>query len=137
MNHRLLYVDTTPLYALVEARDQAHRQAFEALKRATAAGLTILCPYPVALELHRLLISRKPSQPERSHRSVAAVLSRYPAVMPQDVDKQAALAILGRYPDQKITLTDATIAAMASREGAAVLTFDRHHFGLMGVDVYG
>jgi len=57
--------------------------------------------------------------------------------MPQDVDKQAALAILGRYPDQKITLTDATIAAMASREGAAVLTFDRHHFGLMGVDVYG
>jgi hypothetical protein len=27
--------------------------------------------------------------------------------------------------------------AMASREGAAVLTFDRHHFGLMGADVYG
>jgi predicted nucleic acid-binding protein len=57
--------------------------------------------------------------------------------MPQDADKQAALATLERYPDQKITLADATIAAMASREGAAVLTFDRHHFLLMGVDVYG
>jgi predicted nucleic acid-binding protein len=63
--------------------------------------------------------------------------------MPQDADKQAALATLERYPDQKITLADATIAAMASREGAAVLTFDRHHkaspdhLGLMGVDVYG
>jgi predicted nucleic acid-binding protein len=136
VNYRRLYLDTAPLYALLESRDQAHNQAFEAFKQATEAGLAILCPYPAALELHRLLVSRKPSLPERAHRSLAAVLSRYSAVMPQEADLQAAIATLRRYPDQKITLADATIAAMASREGAAVLTFDRRHFRLMGVVVY-
>jgi predicted nucleic acid-binding protein len=82
---------------------------------------------------------RKPSRTDASRKALTAlafVAERFPTVYPVEADRQVAIATLGRYLDQKLTLTDATIAAMASREGAAVLTFDRHHFGLMGVEVF-
>jgi predicted nucleic acid-binding protein len=131
-----VYLDTAPLYALLEARDQAHEHAKAIFRKATEAGATLLCPYPAALELHRLLITRKPAQPERAHRTIKAVLSSYSTAMPSEEDEQAALTLLECYPDQKISLTDATIASMVKRTNAKVLTFDCRHFGLLGVEIY-
>lgn len=47
----------------------------------------------------------------------------------------AALALLERFADQKLTLADATIASMAARAGARVMTFDTRHFALMGASI--
>ena len=136
----LVYLDTGPLKGLLDPNDQEHKRAvriFEQLERDRAG---VRCPYPAMLELHRLLMYRKPPRSDVVRQSLQAlefVTERFPAVHAIEADRQKAFATLGRYPDQKITLADATIAAMASREGASVLTFDRHHFGLMGADVYG
>lgn len=135
----IVYLDTGPLKGLLDPNDQEHSHAIEAFERLEQARATVCCPYPALLELHRLLMYRKPSRTDASRKALTAlafVAERFPTVYPVEADRQVAIATLGRYLDQKLTLTDATIAAMASREGAAVLTFDRHHFGLMGVEVF-
>lgn len=129
-----VFLDTTPTYALLDARDQAHKRALTIFER--AAKDTLLVPLPTALELHGLLMKRKPSDPEAAHTSIRGVLSAYPLVFPTRDDTDAAADLLARYSDQRLTLTDALIASMAAREGAQVLTFDDRHFSLMGVDVY-
>lgn len=136
----LVYLDTGPLKGLLDPNDQEHHRAVAAFERLEADRVSIHCPYPAMLELHRLLMYRKPPRSDVVRQSLQAlefVTERFPAVHAIEADRQKAFATLERYPDQKITLADATIAAMASREGAAVLTFDQHHFGLMGVPVYG
>lgn len=130
-----VYFDTGPLYALVERHDQWHGRTLDLLGRLHEARAELVCPYPTALELHGLLLKRKPSAPEAAHRTVRRVVERYPTVQPGDEDKRTALATLQRYADQRISLTDATIASMAGRASAQVLTFDGRHFLLMGADV--
>ncbi len=44
--------------------------------------------------------------------------------------------LLERFSDQKITLADATIASMAARAKARVITLDERHFTLMEADVF-
>jgi predicted nucleic acid-binding protein len=58
------------------------------------------------------------------------------ALYPGEADAEHARASLRRFSDQRISLTDATIAALAVREGAQVATFDLRHFTLMGAAVY-
>jgi predicted nucleic acid-binding protein len=130
-----VFLDTTPTYALLDARDQAHKRALAIFGQ--AAKDTLLTPLPTALELHGLLIKRKPSDPEAAHESVRSILRAYPLVFPTRDDTDAAADLLARYSDQRLTLTDALIASMAAREGARVLTFDDRHFSLMGSYLYG
>lgn len=130
-----VFLDTTPTYALLDARDQAHERALTIFGR--AAKDTLLVPLPTALELHGLLIKRKPNNSEAAHEAVRGVLGAYAMVFPIKADMDAAAGLLARYSDQRLTLTDALIASMAAREGARVLTFDNRHFSLMGAELYG
>ena len=132
---RRVCLDTGPLYALLDARDQAHQRALALFSDVTQQGWQLVCPVPAALELHRLLLSRKPAQPERAHQALAAVMERYPFTLPNEQDSQTAVATLRRYSDQKITFADALIASMAQRIKAFVMTFDQRHFSLLGVDI--
>ena len=139
MSPPLVYLDTGPLKGLLDPHDQAHARSRELFKRATNNHARILTPYPALLELHRLLMYRKPPRSDAAKLATTAlrrVMETYPVVYPAQEDTEAALALLARYDDQKITLADATIASMAARAGAAVMTLDTHHFGLMGVEVY-
>lgn len=129
-----VFLDTTPLYALLDARDQAHERALMVFGR--AVNDTLVCPLPTALELHGLLVKRKPSDPGAAHGATRGVLKAYPLVFPTRDDTDAAAGLLARYSDQRLTLTDALIASMAAREGVRVLTFDERHFSLMGVEPY-
>ena len=45
------------------------------------------------------------------------------------------MAIVRNFPDQRITLIDATLAALPSRLGLEVWTYD-HHFDLMRVPAW-
>lgn len=129
-----IFLDTAPLYALLDARDQAHERALAVFGQ--AANDTLVCPLPTALELHGLLVKRKPSDPGAAHEAARDVLRAYPLVFPTRDDTDAAADLLARYSDQRLTLTDALVASMAAREGVRVLTFDERHFSLMRAQPY-
>lgn len=133
---RRVFIDTTPLYAFLTPRDQAHQRARAAFRQLGIDRLEPVLPYPALLELHRLLVTRKPTATERAHGLLEEVLEMFPYELPTRDDVAEARATLQRYRDQRITAADATIAAMARREGASILTFDERHFSLMGADVY-
>ncbi len=138
MTSRQILIDTGPLKGLLDAHDQEHEAAKLLFQRAEDAGLTPVCPHPVLLELHRLLMYRKPARSNavtRAHNALEAVCHAYATSYPDELDLKAALSLLKRFTDQRITLTDATIASMATRATAPVMTFDLHHFSMMGSEV--
>lgn len=131
-------MDTGPLYGLLDDKDGKHTPAVAALEELEAANAEIVCAYPAALEAHRLMVNRKRVTVEHAHALIADALDIFAPVMPTREDADEALDSLKRYSDQKITLADATIAAMARRERRLVLTFDekQRHFQLMGATLY-
>lgn len=98
----------------------------------------ITCAYPAALEAHRLILTRERVTVNHAHALIREVLEAFAPVMPTREDADAAQESLRRFSDQKITLTDATIAAMARRERRQVFTHDerQRHFQLMGAQVF-
>ena len=130
-------MDTGPLYAILDNRDQWHAQAVSSFEKIEREGLEIVLPYPAALELHRLAITRKRLSVQTVHQSVEGFLDAFIVTLPTEEDVEGARDILKRYDDQKISLTDATIASMAKREEARILTLDKEHFfGLMEAELY-
>ena len=63
-------MDTGPLYAILDKRDQWHAQAVSFFEKIEREGLEIVLPYPAALELHRLAITRKRLSVQTVHQSV-------------------------------------------------------------------
>ncbi len=133
-----MLLDTGPLYALLDSRDGKHGAAVTILKELEGANAEVSCAYPAALETHRLMLNRERVTVDYAHALIADALEVFPPVLatPEDVDE--ALESLTRYRDQKITLADATIAAMSRRERQLVVTFDerQRHFQLMGAALY-
>lgn len=134
---RGVLLDTGPIYGLLEARDQYHAQALELFNRLEADGTPVAFAYPALSEAHRLLLTRAGSDVGRAHERVTELFDFVTVRYPVEADGKKARSTLGRFNDQRVTLTDATIAAMGVRLGLQVVTFDRRHFGLMGADVYG
>lgn len=132
-------MDTGPLFALLYSRDGKHGAAVAILEELEEADAEISCAYPAALETHRLMLMRDSVTVAHAHALIADALEIFPPTMPTREDMDAALESLRRYSDQKITLTDATIAAMARREGRLVFTFNerKRHFQLMRASVLG
>lgn len=128
-------LDTTPLYGVLTPGDQHEVRAKEAFS-SLPADADVRVPVQVLLELHALIVHRKPRDPSYAYRAVRAIADAYPVRFPADTDVQAAMALLQRYPDQAITLADALTASMAAREGAGVFTFDARHFTLMGAALF-
>jgi len=56
-------------------------------------------------------------------------------VNPSPQDYREATTLVGRFPDQSITLFDATLALVAARLSLPVWTYD-HHFDTMGTTVW-
>lgn len=52
-----------------------------------------------------------------------------------DVAREEATGLVSRFPDQSISLFDATLATVASRLGLPVWTYD-HHFDSMKTAVW-
>jgi len=133
---RLVYLDTGPLYALGAPADEHHARAVRAFAALAAApGLSVRVPAPVALEIHRLRLYRKPSDPA-ALRELRAILARFPVAHPTPAQFGAALDLLETHAALKATLTDALLAAMSASEQAEVLTFDTH-LGVLGARVRG
>lgn len=132
-------MDTGPLFALLFTRDGKHQRAVVLLEELETEGAEVTLAYPAALEAHRLLLVHPQITTGRAHELIEDALEVFSVELPIRDDVDGARADLQRYDDQKISLTDATIAAMSRRERMVVATFDekQRHFELMGASVYG
>lgn len=129
-------LDTGPVYGLLDSKDQWYGSASKLFEQLEDEDADIIAAYPALLEAHRLLLSRARVPVPHIHALIEDAFEIFGVLYPIEADGDIARASLRRFNDQKISLTDATVAAMAIREGAFVATFDTRHFGLMGAAVY-
>lgn len=116
--------DTGPLLAAANRRDQAHTLAVALV---TELGRDLLVPSPVLVEVDHLLRSR--IGPSAARAFLAAMVSgEHTVVFSSPGLFRAAVAIDRRFADLDLGLADASVMALAEREGLPVLTFDFEDF---------
>lgn len=116
--------NTVPLYAAYDPSDSYHSQALAEVERLAQQNLTVFVPYPVFLETHTLILKRLGIQ--MGFRYIQEVLAGTEQLQPTIEDYQTATQIIQRYPDQSITLVDATTAAISQRLKVAIWTYEFH-----------
>lgn len=125
--------DTGPLYAAVDPDDHYHERAQRELQRLLVEKLDVLIVYPTLLETYTLVRYRLGNPIAQAW--LREVSSGAALINPTLQDYRAAIASVDAYPDQSITLFDASVAIVSSRLGSPVWTYD-HHFDVMGASVW-
>ena len=129
---RAVIADTGPLFAAVDEADEHHRRASDDLERLDAEKQLIVVSYPTLLEAHALVLLRLGATAAQAW---LRLMDDAALINPEPEDYRHALAKVRSLPDQKITLFDAVVAALASRLELPVWTYD-HHFDVMRVPVW-
>ncbi|HKH98036.1 MAG TPA: PIN domain-containing protein [Candidatus Sulfotelmatobacter sp.] len=129
---RAVLADTGPLYAANDEGDTHHQRALHDLKELTRDHRELLIPYPILLEAYSLLLYRLGRNAASSWLAEVADAS---FVSPTPEDYGRGVATVRTLADQRITLVDATIAALAVRMKLEVWTYD-HAFDVMRVPVW-
>jgi predicted nucleic acid-binding protein len=121
-------VDTSALLALFDRSDPNHERVVEALGESSAP--LVVSPYVLA-ELDYLVLSRHGSQAEECVvEELAGGGWELEAMSPARVIQ--ALAVVRRFRDQRIGLTDASVMVLAQEyRTREVLTLDRRHFSVL------
>jgi len=130
---RAVLADTGPLYAAADPDDQYHAPAQEQLQTLVDEGLSVVLAYPILLETYTLIRYRLGAASASAWLEDVREGSAWVNPSPQDYREAAAL--VGRFPDQSITLFDGTLAIVAARLSLPVWTYD-HHFDTMGTSVW-
>lgn len=130
---RAVLADTGPLYAAVDPDDQYHAQAQAQLEALADEGLSVVLAYPILLEAYTLILYRLGFATASAWLKDVRDGSAW--VNPSPQDYRNATALVGRFPDQSISLFDGTLAIMASRLSLPVWTYD-HHFDTMQTTVW-
>jgi predicted nucleic acid-binding protein len=130
---RAVLADTGPLYAAVDPDDQYHDRAQEQLQILADEELSVVLAYPILLEAYTLILYRLGSASAATW--LEDVRSGSTWINPSPQDYRDATTLVGRFPDQSITLFDATLAILASRLQMPVWTYD-HHFDAMQASVW-
>jgi predicted nucleic acid-binding protein len=131
MMHAVL-ADAGPLYAAADEDDEHHAQALGQLQKLATERRVVMVAYPTLLEAYGLLLFRMGTAPALKW---LTYLSDAAFVSPTQEDYRQAFARVRALPDQRITLVDATLAALSVRMGLDVWTYD-HHFDVMRVPVW-
>ena len=129
---RAVLADSTPLYAIADKGDGHHARALEQMQVLTCDRWEVLLAYPILLEVYTLVLSRM------GRHAAGSWLSQVESsafINPAPGDYRRAVSQIRAFPDQSITLVDATLAALATRLGLQVWTYD-HHFDVMHVPVW-
>lgn len=124
--------DAGPLYAAVDESDEHHLDARRELQRLDRERRSVVIAYPILLEAYSLVLYRLGVAAAHKWISLLAGTS---FINPDSEDYGRAVITVRNFPDQRITLVDATVAALALRHGLEIWTYD-HHFELMGVPVW-
>jgi predicted nucleic acid-binding protein len=130
---RSVLADTGPLYAAVDPDDTHHARAHRELKRLAHDRFEVLVAYPTLLEAYTLALYRLGTQ--AAFAWLNDILNGAVLLNPTSQDYHEAVTKLVAFPDQPITLSDATAAVLASRLGIEVWTYD-HHFDVMRAAVW-
>jgi len=129
---RGVLADTGPLYAANDEGDAHHPLALRQLKELARDRREVLVAYPILLEAYSLLLYKLG---RRAASGWLAEVSDASFLNPAPEDYARGLIMVQALPDQSITLVDATLAALATRMGLDVWTYD-HHFEVMRVGVW-
>ncbi len=121
-------VDTSVLYALVDAADAAHGRAVKALGAEVEA---IIVPQATLPEVCYLIGSRLGAAREADFvRHLAASDWRLEPLT--DVDLPRVVALMQQYADANIGFVDGSVVAIAERIGITrMYTLDRRHFTMI------
>ena len=130
---RAVLADTGPLYAAADPDDAHHQRAHRELRRITRGKREVIVAYPTLAEAYTLILYRLGKEAASSW--LNDVRNGVALVNPTPEDYQEAMQKLLAFPDQPITLFDATLAVLCGRLGAEVWTYD-HHFDLMRAAVW-
>ena len=103
------------------------------VQRLEAQNCAVILPYPVMLETHSLILKRLGIQV--GLRFIQEISMGTEIVQPSSDDYDRVIQLLNRFPDQSITLFDATTAALSQRLNSPVWTYD-FHFDVMGCEVW-
>jgi predicted nucleic acid-binding protein len=125
--------DTGPLYAAADPDDAFHQRARRELRRLARDKREVVVAYPTLCEAYTLVLYRLGKDTAFSW--IHDVLSGVALVNPAPEDFQQAIKKLAAYPDQAITVFDATVAVLGERLGIEVWTYD-HHFDLMRAAIW-
>jgi len=125
--------DTGPLYAAVDPDDQYHERSHKELKRLSRDRRAVVVAYPILLESYTLVLYRLGKQAASTW--LTETMEGATFVNPTAEDYRAATGKVLSFPDQRITLFDATVAVLAQRSGLQVWSYD-HHFDVMRVPVW-
>jgi predicted nucleic acid-binding protein len=125
--------DTGPLYAAVDPDDQHHARAQQELAKLEQERVSILLAYPILSEAYTLVRYRLGARV--AHTWLQDTTAGTPLVNPTPDDYGVAISTAATYPDQAITLFDATLAALGTRLKQPVWTYD-FHFDVMRVAIW-
>ncbi len=125
--------DTGPLYALLDQDDRLASRAASELAALEASHTTILVATSTLLEAYTLVLRRLGTVV--AQRWLVEVRRGAGIVHPLHVDIEDAIRRVRRLPDQKVTLFDATLAAVSARLAVPIWGFD-HHFDLLQAAVW-
>ena len=127
----MILLDTSGLWAALDAAQRSHAQARASLVAATAPLL--LSPFVLA-ELDYLLAARVGSSARTS--LLAEVESGAYQLEPfSAADVREALTLIRRHSSLGVSLADASIVVLARRHAVAdLLTLDERHFRTLTVD---
>ena len=129
---RAVLADTGPLYAANDESDAHHRRALRELGVLARGRREVLIAYPILLEAHSLLLFRLGRDAASAWLLEVADAA---LVNPTPEDYSRAVTTVRALPDQRLTLVDATVAALATRLGLEVWTYD-HHLDAMRIPVW-
>jgi predicted nucleic acid-binding protein len=129
---RAVLADTGPLYAANDERDVHHNRALRELEALSGDRRDVLIPYSILLETYSLLLFKLGTSAALAWLAEVADAS---FVNLTAEDYARGFIAVRTLADQRISLVDATTAALASRMGLEVWTYD-HHFGVMRVPVW-
>jgi len=129
---RAVLADTGPLFAANDEADVHHQRALQELKELARDRREVLIPYPILLEAYSLLLFKLGTSAALGWLAEVADAS-FVNLTPEDYARGSTT--VRALADQRITLVDATVAALASRLGVEVWTYD-HHFDVMRVPVW-
>ena len=124
---RTLVVDTSVLFAALDANDNAHHRCAALL----ASDAVATVPAPVVGEVDWLARTRR--VPEAMPHLIRDIIGG--SVLVADLDSEdyeRALALIVQYGDFPLSLADASVVAIAERlEQDAIATLDRRHFSVV------
>jgi len=107
-------------------------KALRQLQKLAKDRREVVIAYPTLLEAYGLLLFRMGTAAALKW---LAYMTDAALVNPTPEDYRQAFTRVRALPDQRVTLVDATIGALAMRLGLEVWTYD-HHFDVMRVPVW-